>query len=155
MVTKYSMSINVGLVTHNYDDNSKSMSTETRLLIEEEVKHLLEKAYNNAKTILTTHSKELHALANALLEHEMLSGFRPSHYLTGKLSAKATVATTNGCHTEHIIVQCCSPSTLNAAASAAIVAAAAATTVAKAKGLPLLDLRRTKEICWSLPVPRP
>ncbi|TQE11128.1 hypothetical protein C1H46_003134 [Malus baccata] len=74
MVTKYGMSKQVGLVSHNYDDNGKSMSTETRLLIEEEVKNLLERAYNNAKTILTEHSKELYALANALLEEETLTG---------------------------------------------------------------------------------
>uniref|UniRef100_A0A5B7AEA3 ATP-dependent zinc metalloprotease FTSH, chloroplastic n=1 Tax=Davidia involucrata TaxID=16924 RepID=A0A5B7AEA3_DAVIN len=82
MVTKYGMSKQVGLVTHNYDDNGKSMSTETRLLIEEEVKEFLERAYNNAKTILTTHSKELHALANALLEHETLTGSQIKALLT-------------------------------------------------------------------------
>ncbi|KAM7256410.1 hypothetical protein ACFE04_012151 [Oxalis oulophora] len=74
MVTKYGMSNEVGLVTHDYDDQGKSMSTETRLLIEKEVKLFLERAYNNAKTILTTRSKELHALAHGLLEHETLSG---------------------------------------------------------------------------------
>ncbi|KAL4592592.1 hypothetical protein LXL04_005592 [Taraxacum kok-saghyz] len=74
MVTKYGMSKEVGVVAHNYDDNGKSMSTETRLLIEKEVREFLEKAYNNAKNILTTYSKEHHALANALLEHETLSG---------------------------------------------------------------------------------
>ncbi|KAH6828466.1 FTSH protease 4 [Perilla frutescens var. hirtella] len=74
MVTKYGMSKQVGVITHDYNDNGKSMSTKTRLLIEQEVKELLDRAYNNAKTILTTHSKELHALANALLEHETLSG---------------------------------------------------------------------------------
>ncbi|KAK4765481.1 hypothetical protein SAY86_026571 [Trapa natans] len=74
MVTKYGMSDEIGLATHNYDDNGKSMSSETRLLIEKEVKRYLDRAYNNAKMILTTHSKELHALANALLEHETLTG---------------------------------------------------------------------------------
>lgn len=74
MVTKYGMGKQVGLVSHNYDDDGKSMSSETRLLIEEEVKGLLERAYNNAKTILTTQSRELYALAAALLEHETLSG---------------------------------------------------------------------------------
>ncbi|XP_043719778.1 ATP-dependent zinc metalloprotease FTSH 4, mitochondrial-like isoform X3 [Telopea speciosissima] len=74
MVTKYGMSQEVGLVSHDYDDNGKSMSTETRLLIEKEVREFLDRAYNNAKTILTTHNKELHALANALLEQETLTG---------------------------------------------------------------------------------
>ncbi|XP_022729162.1 ATP-dependent zinc metalloprotease FTSH 4, mitochondrial-like isoform X2 [Durio zibethinus] len=74
MVTKYGMSKEVGFVSHSYNDNGRSMSTETRLLIEKEVKNLLGRAYNNAKTILTTHSKEHYALANALLEHETLTG---------------------------------------------------------------------------------
>ncbi|KAF5726157.1 ATP-dependent zinc metalloprotease FTSH 4 mitochondrial isoform X2 [Tripterygium wilfordii] len=74
MVTKFGMSGEIGLVTHDYNDDGRSMSSETRRLIEKEVQRLLDRAYNNAKTILTTHSKELHALANALLEHETLSG---------------------------------------------------------------------------------
>ncbi|KAL2924740.1 ATP-dependent zinc metalloprotease FTSH 4 mitochondrial [Bienertia sinuspersici] len=82
MVTKYGMSREVGLVTHDYDGNDRSMSTETRLLIEQEVKFLLERAYNNAKTILTTHSKELHALANALLKDETLTGNQIKELLT-------------------------------------------------------------------------
>ncbi|KAI3989282.1 hypothetical protein MKX01_004831 [Papaver californicum] len=74
MVTKYGMSKQVGLVTHSYDDDGKSMSTKTRLRIEKEVKGLLDRAYINAKTILTTHSIELHALADALLLKEALTG---------------------------------------------------------------------------------
>ncbi|PIN06831.1 AAA+-type ATPase containing the peptidase M41 domain [Handroanthus impetiginosus] len=74
MVTKYGMSKQVGVVTHNYNDDGRSMSTKTRQLIEQEVRELLDEAYNNAKTILTTNNKELHALANALLEHETLTG---------------------------------------------------------------------------------
>ncbi|KAI3841094.1 hypothetical protein MKW92_004697 [Papaver armeniacum] len=70
MVTKYGMSKQVGLVTHIYE----GMSPETRLLIENEVKRFLDRAYNNAKTILTTHSNELYALANALLVKETLTG---------------------------------------------------------------------------------
>ncbi|RZC52969.1 hypothetical protein C5167_021402 [Papaver somniferum] len=74
MVTKYGMSKQVGLVTHIYEDDGKSISPETRLLIENEVKWFLDRAYNNAKTILTTHSNELYALANALLVKETLTG---------------------------------------------------------------------------------
>jgi len=73
MVTKYGMSKRVGLVSYS-DNNGNRMSGQTSGVIDKEVKEILEKAYNNAKTILTTHDKELHALANALLEHETLSG---------------------------------------------------------------------------------
>ncbi|KAL5074595.1 hypothetical protein RYX36_013579 [Vicia faba] len=82
MVTEYGMSTEVGPVTHDYYDNGRSMSSETRLLIEKEVKNLLDRAYSNAKTILTTHDKELHALANALLEHETLTGSQIHDLLT-------------------------------------------------------------------------
>jgi len=74
MVTKYGMSTEVGPVSHNYFDNGRSMSSETRLLIEKEVKNLLERAYNNAKIILTIHEKELDVLAKALLKHQTLTG---------------------------------------------------------------------------------
>ncbi|XP_072988918.1 ATP-dependent zinc metalloprotease FTSH 5, mitochondrial [Typha latifolia] len=129
MVTKYGMSKQVGLVAHNYDDNGKSMSTETRLLIEEEVKDFLEKAYNNAKTILTTHNKELHALANALLEHETLTGAQikkllaqlNNHQLQQQLQVVEAPQTAPS-----------TPSTPSAAAQAAAAAAAAAQAAASA-----------------------
>jgi len=44
MVTKYGMSKEVGVVAHDYEDDGKSMSTETRLVIEKEVKEMLEAA---------------------------------------------------------------------------------------------------------------
>ena len=50
------------------------MSTETRLLVEKEVRDLVQGAYENAKYILTTNEEELHLLAKALLEHETLTG---------------------------------------------------------------------------------
>ncbi|XP_057480655.1 ATP-dependent zinc metalloprotease FTSH 4, mitochondrial-like isoform X1 [Actinidia eriantha] len=144
MVTKYGMSKQVGVVTHNYDDNGKSMSTETRLLIEKEVKEFLERAYNNAKTILTTHSKELHALANALLEHETLTGSQIKALLAQVNSQKQQQQ-----QQQQVVVQQSTsqsnpvpPSTPNTAAAAAAsaaaaagAAAAAATAAAKTKGI--------------------
>ncbi|PIN13227.1 AAA+-type ATPase containing the peptidase M41 domain [Handroanthus impetiginosus] len=137
MVTKYGMSKKVGVVTHNYDDNGKSMSTETRLLIEHEVKEFLERAYNNAKSILTTHNKELHALANALLEHETLTGSQIKALLAQVKSQQTQQ------HSQPVVAaqsnsqsNAAPPSTPNAAASAAAAAAAAAATAAaKAKGI--------------------
>ncbi|KAF8406877.1 hypothetical protein HHK36_005998 [Tetracentron sinense] len=131
MVTKYGMSKEVGLVAHNYDDNGKSMSTETRLLIEKEVREFLERAYNNAKTILTTHNKELHALANALLEHETLSGSQIKALLA-QLNSQREQLPQQTVASQSVPVP---PSTPNAAASAAAAAAAAATATATANGI--------------------
>ncbi|CAF2049350.1 unnamed protein product [Brassica napus] len=129
MVTKFGMSKEVGLVTHNYDDNGKSMSTETRLLIESEVRLLLEKAYNNAKTILTVYNKELHALANALLRNETLSG-KQIKELLADLNSPQIIKTR-----QEVVAQQSQPfppSTPNPASSAAAAAAAAATAAATA-----------------------
>lgn len=82
MVTKYGMSGRVGLVSYDYDDDGKTMSTQTRGLVEQEVKELLDKAYNNAKAILTTRNKELHALADALIERETLTGAQIKNLLS-------------------------------------------------------------------------
>ncbi|XP_022001743.1 ATP-dependent zinc metalloprotease FTSH 4, mitochondrial isoform X1 [Helianthus annuus] len=127
MVTKYGMSKEVGVVAHDYDDNGKSMSTETRLLIEKEVRELLERAYNNAKNILTTHSNEHHALANALLEHETLSGKQIKEMLA-KLKSEPN-------QQQQHLAQVKSQSTPNAAVAAAAAAASAASAAAKAKGI--------------------
>ncbi|KAK9079855.1 hypothetical protein SSX86_001528 [Deinandra increscens subsp. villosa] len=135
MVTKYGMSKEVGVVAHNYDDNGKSMSTETRLLIEKEVRELLEKAYNNAKNILTTYSNEHHAVANALLEHETLSGKQIKELL-------AQLNTPLQPQEQQLVApKLAPPSTPSPAAAAAAAAASAAASAAsaaakaKAKGI--------------------
>ncbi|AES73407.2 putative ATPase, AAA-type, core, peptidase, FtsH [Medicago truncatula] len=128
MVAEYGMSTEVGPVTHNYYDDGRSMSSETRLLIEKEVKNLLERAYNNAKFILTTHDKELHALANALLEHETLTGSQIKELLA---KVKSQQQQPQSC-----VVETQGSSRSNPASSAAAVAAAAAASAAtKAQGV--------------------
>ncbi|XP_078428134.1 FTSH protease 4 [Wolffia australiana] len=131
MVTKYGMSDKVGVVAHNYDDNGKSMSTDTRLLIEEEVKQFLDRAYNNAKTILTTHSRELHALAAALLEHETLSGTQIKALLA-QVAVPEQQKQQRVPDEEPVAVVPPPPSPPSVAAAAAAAAASAA---AKAKGV--------------------
>ncbi|KAI3979575.1 hypothetical protein MKX01_001767 [Papaver californicum] len=86
----------VGLATHSYDDDVKSMSTKTRLLIKKEVKGFLDRAYNNTKTILTTHSIELHALANALLLKETLTGAQINALLAQVYKKQITFSSVDG-----------------------------------------------------------
>ncbi|KAM0933547.1 putative peptidase M41, AAA+ ATPase domain, ATPase, AAA-type, core, peptidase, FtsH [Dioscorea sansibarensis] len=126
MVTKYGMSKKVGLVSHNYDDNGKSMSTKTRQLIDEEVKNLVQRAYDNAKTILTTHNKELHALASALLEHETLTGAQIMNLLTQLKNQQQQ-------QQQQVMVANAQTTTMPTAPSLPSAAAAAAA-AAKAKG---------------------
>jgi cell division protease FtsH len=50
------------------------MSNQTAELIDKEVKSIVEGAHKQAKKLLTKYKKQLHALAEALLEYETLSG---------------------------------------------------------------------------------
>ena len=89
MVTRYGYSSKIGKVVHNYENNGFNLSTETRQEIENEVKILLNEAYDRAKHILKTHEKELHTLANKLLEEETLSGKQIHTLLNIKMPGKA------------------------------------------------------------------
>ncbi|ABP00236.1 predicted protein [Ostreococcus lucimarinus CCE9901] len=72
MVTRYGMSEKVGLASQDYA--SDELSSETRQLIEIEVKAMLDAAYKRAKDLLTQHEGDLHTIARRLLDSESLSG---------------------------------------------------------------------------------
>jgi ATP-dependent metalloprotease len=118
MVTKYGMSKTIGVVAHNYEDDGKSMSTETRLMIESEVRILLQKAYENARNILILHQKELHALATHLLEYETLTGLQIKTLLS-QVNEKTSWSARPSVTTPHV------------AAAAAATAAKAAAAIGK------------------------
>ena len=84
MVTKYGMSDNLGTITFGSGQEevflgrdwtqTRNYSEETSAKIDEEVKKIIDKAYNKAKKILTMHSDKLHTVANILLEKEKIDG---------------------------------------------------------------------------------
>jgi cell division protease FtsH len=51
-----------------------NMSNETALLIDNEIKRLIEDGHKRATQVLTDHTDQLHAIAGALLEYETLTG---------------------------------------------------------------------------------
>ena len=72
MVTKWGFSSKLG-IQYNGDPKDK-MSAETQAVIDDEVRQLLNDSYTRAKNMIMSHKRELKYIANALIEHETLSG---------------------------------------------------------------------------------
>ncbi len=78
MVAYYGLSKRIGNLSY-YDSSGqqefsfgKPFSEKTNVIIDEEISALVEKAYSRAKEILTEHREQLVALANRLLEKEVI-----------------------------------------------------------------------------------
>ncbi len=84
MVTKYGMSERIGTITFGSDQQevflgrdfaqTKNFSEETANVIDEEVKRIIDIAYNTAKQILSNNMDKLTAVAQRLLEKEKIDG---------------------------------------------------------------------------------
>ncbi len=84
MVTKYGMSERVGTITFGSGQEevflgrdlaqAKNYSEETAGIIDEEVKRIIDKAYNLAREILSNNMDKLTAVATKLLEKEKIDG---------------------------------------------------------------------------------
>lgn len=81
MVTRYGMSddfdmVALETVTNQYlgGDTSLACSAETAAKIDTEVNHIISRAHENAKQILTENIDKLHELAKFLLERETITG---------------------------------------------------------------------------------
>lgn len=84
MVTVYGMSDRLGPISFDSSEHSifigrdfgqtKSYSEETASIIDEEVKRIFDEATKRCQEILETHSSELIATAEYLLEHESMTG---------------------------------------------------------------------------------
>ncbi len=96
MVMKYGFSEKLGPVCYKTTDevflgadyhSTKTYSDETASLIDEEVKHIIESAFNEAEKILSEHIDKLHVVAEALLELETLDGAQFEKLYTQEIDA--------------------------------------------------------------------
>ena len=84
MVTVYGMSDRLGTIMFGGDQSevflgrdlaqTKTYSEETASIIDEEIKSIIDKAYNTAKKILSQNIDKLHIVAGILLEREKITG---------------------------------------------------------------------------------
>ena len=94
MVTEWGYSEKLGTIRYAQDQEevflghsvsqSKNMSDETAALVDSEVRRIVEGGYSRAKKILTDHMDDLHKLAKALMEYELLSGDEIKDLLAGR-----------------------------------------------------------------------
>ncbi len=94
MVTQWGMSDKLGplKLAENQEEvflghsvtKTQNVSEETARLIDDEVKALVMRGYDRAKSVLTEHIDELHKLAEAMLEFETLSGEEIRALLAGE-----------------------------------------------------------------------
>lgn len=93
MVTRWGMSEKVGPLEYGGSEDGylgyqmarpAQMSNETAQLIDAEVKRLVEGGLDRAREVLTGHSGQLHALAQALLEYETLTGDEIKKVVSGE-----------------------------------------------------------------------
>ena len=67
-----------------YSDHDLKLAPETRKLIDDQIKRLLNESYARAKKCLLKHAKDHHKLAKALIDYESLTGDEIRDYLKGK-----------------------------------------------------------------------
>ncbi|MDR3325791.1 MAG: ATP-dependent zinc metalloprotease FtsH [Rhodospirillaceae bacterium] len=94
MVTEWGMSKKLGPLTYGENDQEvflghsvathKNLSEATSKIIDDEIRKVIDTAYAKACKTLTDNVKDLHALANGLLEYETLSGEEILQLLRGE-----------------------------------------------------------------------
>jgi len=94
MVTKWGLSDKLGPLTYSEDEQEvflghsvtqhKSVSDETSHLIDKEVRSVIDRNYERAKTILLEHMDQLHAMADALIKYETIDAAQINDIMEGK-----------------------------------------------------------------------
>ncbi|KAI1007012.1 Mitochondrial inner membrane i-AAA protease supercomplex subunit [Podosphaera aphanis] len=91
MVASFGMSKKLGHV--DLASNYENLSAGTKQLVESEVRRTLEDGYNRAKELISSRENELHLLARALLNYEMLNRDEAFKVIRGeKLEGKIPVS---------------------------------------------------------------
>ena len=97
MITKYGFSDKLGAVNYGGDDEvflgndftaHKNYSEHTAQEIDEEIKRLIDEAYEEAMRILTEHDSVLESVAKALLLVETIDGQQFEDLYTGRITAE-------------------------------------------------------------------
>jgi cell division protease FtsH len=99
MVTQWGMSDKIGPLFYGSDQQEMFLGHSTgggnpnsesiTAVIDAEVKRIVEEGYDQAKTLLTDHIDQLHALAQALLEYETLTGEEIKSVIRGEKPQRA------------------------------------------------------------------
>ena len=94
MVTEWGMSEKLGPLRYTSNQEElflgqtggavKNISDDTAALVDSEVRRIVEAGYSRAQELLTKHLDQLHTLAQALLEYELLSGDEIKALLAGE-----------------------------------------------------------------------
>ncbi|MBK5964426.1 ATP-dependent metalloprotease [Thiocystis minor] len=94
MVTKWGLSDKLGPLTYSDEQQEvflghsvtqhKSVSDETTHLIDEEIRHLVERNYERARTILIEHMDKLHAMVDALMKYETIDAAQIDDIMEGR-----------------------------------------------------------------------
>ena len=106
MVARYGMCERLGTVSYLDDgevfigrdyQTTKSYSEQVAGAIDEEVKKLIDKAYDHCRQILTENSEKLNAVADYLLAHETITGAQFEDLMEGReIGAASATALTDG-----------------------------------------------------------
>ena len=95
MVTRWGLSDKLGPIVYGEDEGEvflgrsmtkrKEFSEETSHLIDAEIKRFIDRNYERAKTILTTHMAILHAMADTLMKYETIDEDQIKQIMAGEV----------------------------------------------------------------------
>jgi len=95
MVTKWGLSESMGPLTYSEDEDEvflgrsvtqhKQVSDETARKIDQEVRRIIDHAYDTAKRLLKDHDRELHLMAEALIKYETIDGHQIDQIMAGEV----------------------------------------------------------------------